>query len=206
MISKYLKELDSQLQKNEPGRHGDLIDKLAGWIVEEWRAGNRAQLNFICTHNSRRSQFAQTWAHFTQRYLGIDTADSFSGGTEVTACNERTADTLRRAGFQIDMTNGENPVYTLSDSEYNTEIRLWSKRFDDEQNPSGRFAAVMTCDHADANCPFIPGAAIRLPLTYTDPKYADDTDEEESAYDRASALIATDLLRVFKRVKQEISG
>ena len=33
----------------------------------------------------------------------------------------------------------------------------------------------MTCDHADENCPLIPGAKTRIPLTYVDPKVADET-------------------------------
>jgi hypothetical protein len=41
----------------------------------------------------------------------------------------------------------------------------------------------MTCSQADENCPFIPGAALRLLLTYEDPKEADDTPEETARYD-----------------------
>ena len=31
----------------------------------------------------------------------------------------------------------------------------------------------MVCDHADQNCPFIPGATARIPLRYKDPKEFD---------------------------------
>jgi arsenate reductase len=49
--------------------------------------------------------------------------------------------------------------------------------------PDRDFAALMTCSEADAGCPFIPGAAFRLPLTYADPKEADGTDHEVERYD-----------------------
>lgn len=206
MISKYLSDLDSQLQMSEPGRHSDLIGRLATWIVEEYQAGNRPQINFICTHNSRRSQFAQTWSTLVQEYLGVNIVESFSGGTEVTACNERTVAALQRAGLNVNTAGDDNPVYTVSAPGFEAEVRLWSKKYDDDPNPTRRFAAVMTCDHADANCPFIPGAAVRFPLTYTDPKYADGTDEEKEAYDTTCAIIAADMLRIYKQVKRKLSN
>jgi len=201
MIKKYLVSVENDLQKNEPDRHNDLIEKLAVWISEQLKAGSRPKVNFICTHNSRRSQFSQTWFDAVQQYLGVDHADSFSGGTEVTACNERTIAALKRAGFEVESKGEENPVYTLKGIENGNKIRLWSKVHDDKTNPSGTFAAVMTCDHADRNCPFIPGAAIRVPLTYTDPKYADDTEEETEAYDQTCKIIATDMMRIIKAVQ-----
>jgi arsenate reductase (thioredoxin) len=202
MINSYLKSIENELSLLSPDRHEDLIQKIAEFIAEESKGGNKAQLNFICTHNSRRSQFAQTWCAFTQAWLGLDVADSYSGGTEVTACNERTVAALERAGFKVGKEGSENPVYSVTADDVDTEVKLWSKVFDDEANPDGRFAAIMTCDHADQNCPFIPGAAIRVPLTYTDPKYADDSDNERPAYDLTCRIIATDMLRLFKKVKE----
>ena len=204
MIYNYLSSVENQLKRNKPDRHNDLIKKLAAWISEQLKAGSHPKVNFICTHNSRRSQFSQTWFDAVQQYLNLDYADSFSGGTEVTACNERTIAALKRAGFEADSEGVSNPVYTLSGVENGREIRLWSKVYDDDANPSGTFAAVMTCDHADQNCPFIPGAAIRIPLTYTDPKYADNTEEETEAYDRTCKIIATDMMRIIKAVQARI--
>jgi arsenate reductase (thioredoxin) len=201
MITPFLKSIESKLSLFPTDRHEDLIQKIAEFIIEENKSGDIAKLNFICTHNSRRSQFAQTWCSLVQAYLEIDVAEAYSGGTEVTACNERTVAALERAGCVISKDGSKNPVYSVSDEESNKKVKLWSKVFDDEANPKGRFAAIMTCDHADQNCPFIPGAAIRVPLTYTDPKYADDSDKEESAYDLTCHIIATDMIRLFKKVK-----
>jgi len=204
MINKYLVSVENDLIENEPDRHNDLIEKLAGWISEQVKSGSKARINFICTHNSRRSQFSQAWFDAVQQYMGVDYADSYSGGTEVTACNGRTIAALKRAGFEVESEGDENPVYSLKANETGKEIRLWSKVYDDDANPSEIFAAVMTCDHADQNCPFIPGAAIRVPLTYTDPKYADDTEEETEAYDRTCKIIATDMMRIVKAVKEKV--
>lgn len=204
MISNYLTSIEEDLKQNEPDRHNELVEKLADWISGKVASGARPKVNFICTHNSRRSQFSQTWFDAVQQYLEVDFADSYSGGTEVTACNERTIAALKRAGFTAESEGDENPVYSLKAKENGKEIRLWSKVFDGDSNPSGTFAAVMTCDHADQNCPFIPGADIRIPLTYTDPKYADGTAEEESAYDKTCRIIATDMMRIVKAVRARV--
>ena len=204
MIRSYLKQIEKEIGESEPERHNDKIQQIAAWIISENLAGRRPAVNFICTHNSRRSQFSQTWFAAVQSYFGLDIADSFSGGTEVTACNERTIAALERTGFNVSASNGDNPVYSLSGDLDGSEIRLWSKVYDDESNPSEKFAAVMTCDHADQNCPFIPGADVRIPLTYTDPKFADGTDEEASAYDNTCKMIAIDMMRVWKLVKQDL--
>lgn len=201
MISKYLETIENDLQKKEVEHHEEKIRNLSEWIVKEQNNGTAAKLNFICTHNSRRSQFAQVWCTFVQDYFGLNITEAYSGGTEITACNERTVAALRRAGFNIEATGTGNPVYSITTDDSDTEIKIWSKLYDDESNPSDRFAAIMTCDHADANCPFIPGAAIRIPLTYTDPKYTDDTEQEETAYDETCKMIATDMIRLFKKVK-----
>lgn len=201
MISKYLKAIEKDLQEEEIERHEEKIRDISEWIFEEQNNETAAKLNFICTHNSRRSQFAQVWCTFVQDYFGLKTVEAYSGGTEVTACNERTIEALKRAGFNIEASGTGNPVYTVSTNDSDTAIKIWSKLYDDDFNPSDRFAAIMTCDHADANCPFIPGATIRIPLTYTDPKYADETEQEETAYDETCKMIATDMVRLFNKVK-----
>ena len=205
MVSGWLKSIKDNLDKDPTDRHQEYIQLLSKWIFTETKKGKKVHLNFICTHNSRRSQFAQVWCHVVQKWLGIDVAESYSGGTEVTACNERTIKALKRAGLSSESTGSDNPHYIINDTELDLNLSLWSKVFDDPANSSERFAAVMTCDHADQNCPYIPGAAIRIPLTYTDPKYADGTEEEDLAYDRTCAIIATDMIRLFSLVKEKLS-
>ena len=156
-------------------------------------------LNFICTHNSRRSQFSQLWAKVMAHYHGID-CNTYSGGVEVTACNERVINTLLSQGFNIKTKeNGENPYYQISMGGEHFG-GFFSKLYDDPSSPSKSFAAVMTCAHADENCPFIPGAEQRIPVRYKDPKAFDNTPEEKTAYYNKSIEIATEMYYIFSSI------
>lgn len=158
------------------------------------------KLNFICTHNSRRSQFAQVWAATIGGYFGIP-LESFSGGVDVTACNERTIASLKRTGFEVESEGEGNPKYTVSfGNDTQKELLLFSKLFDDVSNPSQGFAALMTCSDADDNCPFVAGCEQRISLTYEDPKAYDDTDREKEMYDKRSRQIATEMKYVFSNI------
>ncbi|MEL7160862.1 MAG: DUF481 domain-containing protein [Bacteroidota bacterium] len=147
------------------------------------RETDPVRLNFICTHNSRRSHLGQIWAAVAAAYYGLERVQTFSGGTEATAFNPRAVAALERAGFRVENPGGENPHYRVHFAPDAPALVCFSKIYDDPVNPSDAFAAVMTCDHADANCPFIPGAELRLPLTYEDPKVADGTPAEAARYD-----------------------
>jgi arsenate reductase len=58
----------------------------------------------------------------------------------------------------------------------------------------------MTCDHADENCPFIPGAEKRFPLRFEDPKAFDDSPQEKKMYSERSHQIAAELFYLFEKV------
>ena len=75
--------------------------------------------------------------------------------------------------------------------------------YDDPINKASRFAAVMTCDHADENCPFIPGTEQRIPVRYEDPKAFDDSDIESDKYDERSLQIASEMWHVFSQIKKK---
>jgi len=179
-----------------------LFAPIVNYIAASVRLGKRARLNFICTHNSRRSQFAQVWAQTAADAFGLP-VESYSGGTEVTACNLRTIAALQRAGFKIKSSGEDNPVYRLHYSDKDHPIIAFSKVHDDDFNPSDHFAAIMTCSDADENCPFIPGADIRIPLLYIDPKYSDDTTDEGEVYDDCCRRIASEMFFIFSMVKSE---
>lgn len=203
MIEQKFSNIEKELKEHAPNRHENVLNQLAGWLLSNNKAGKKSAVNFICTHNSRRSQLSQTWFLGVQKYFGFDIADGFSGGTEVTTCNERTVKALKRAGFKVNKEGQINPVYTVTDSTLGFSTQLWSKVYNDEVNPESGFAAIMTCDHADANCPFIPGAEIRLSQPYIDPKHRDGKDDEDLAYDRTSNMIAEDMVRLFLKVKEK---
>jgi arsenate reductase len=169
------------------------LNQLANYIAQKKMADQSVLLNFICTHNSRRSHISQVWAATAAAYYQLDSIKTFSGGTEATAFNPRAVAAMERAGFQIKKPGGNNPHYELSFSQDAPSLECFSKTFDDPFNPKRDFAAIMTCSEADEHCPFIPGAEWRLSLTYEDPKEADDTPDEMKRYDERVRQIGREI-------------
>ena len=174
----------------------DLLKPLRDYVVLKSKQKVDANLTFICTHNSRRSQLAQVWAKIISDYYGF-TINSFSGGTEVTNCNRRTIASFERMGFEVKNPGGENPHYELTYHEKRKPIIVFSKTFDDASNPKNNFAAVMTCTNADENCPIISGAERRISLPFEDPKTYDDSNQESEKYDERSTQIASEMKYIF---------
>lgn len=158
-------------------------------------------LNFICTHNSRRSHLSQVWAQTMASYYNIKNVYCYSGGTEATALFPIAAKTLEQTGFQIEMlSNGDNPVYSIKYSGNAHPIIGFSKTFDASFNPTSGFTAIMTCSSADKGCPFIAGAEKRIPITYEDPKAFDNTPQQLEKYNERSLQIATEMKYVFSNI------
>lgn len=174
-----------------------ILQPVMTYLQDKWAKKQVPQLHFICTHNSRRSQFAQIWAQALAFYFDVP-LQSYSGGVEVTAMNERAVASLQRAGFQVTSEGVGNPIYAFTISDHHPAILAFSKLYDHPSNPTDHFAAIMTCSDADENCPFIPGTETRIPVRYQDPKVADDTPNEEATYDARSLQIAAELWFVFE--------
>lgn len=199
-----LPELSAWVQQLDvsaiPESRKPVLDEMVRYIQAKLDAQAPVNLNFICTHNSRRSQLSQVWAKVAAVSQGIR-IKSFSGGTEATAFNERAVASLVRSGFDIRAEGEGNPRYTVRFADDCQPLVCFSKRFDDAENQVPAFAAVMTCSDADENCPFIPGAEKRIPLRYEDPKAFDGTEEEAARYDERSRQIATEMFYIFSQVK-----
>jgi len=176
-----------------PSDRKKLLSEVADFISQELDENGTVKLNFICTHNSRRSHLAQIWTQTAAAYNNIDGVETFSGGTEATAFNPRAVAAIERAGFEVENPGGENPEYRIQFDEDAEPMVCFSKTFDDPANPSKDFAAIMTCSDADANCPFVPGATFRKPVTYNDPKEADGTVKEQEIYDERCMQIGTEM-------------
>jgi len=180
----------------------EVLKELIDYIQFKIDKKNPVFLNFICTHNSRRSQFAQIWAQAAAAFYGIEVS-CYSGGVEETAFNERAVAAIRRAGFMVEAeTSGENPVYSVRFSDKFPALKCFSKLYDDPVNKAPHFAAVMTCSHAEANCPFIQGTEKRIPVMYDDPKEFDGLPQETQKYDERSTQIATEMFYVFSRINK----
>lgn len=192
--------IEKAVEINIPVERIGVLQLLVDYIQSKIDQKEEVNLNFICTHNSRRSQFSQIWAYTAANYFGIP-ANCYSGGVEVTAFNERAVESIKRSGFKVETNVGANPRYSVFHSEDHDPILAFSKLFDDPINKADLFAAVMTCSHADENCPFIPGTEKRIPVRYEDPKSFDDTPEESVMYDQRSMQIASEMFYVFSKVK-----
>jgi len=157
---------------------------------------------FICTHNSRRSHIAQIWAQTAAAYFNIPDVVAYSGGTDVTAFDRRAVDALRGLGFQINLkTTGSNPHYDVRYSDHHPSFDVFSKKYDDQENPTNGFAAIMTCTHAEENCPVIRGASVRIALPFDDPKEFDGTNLETAKYRERSLEIGREILYAFSKIK-----
>ena len=178
------------------------LDSLINYIQEKTNAKQKIRLNFICTHNSRRSHLAQIWAQTAAAYYNISNVTCYSGGTEATALFTAVATTLRNTGFEVtSLSQGNNPVYSIKYSENEHPVIGFSKKYDDRFNPNTEFAAILTCSSADQGCPFIAGAEKRIPLPFEDPKQYDNTPLQTEKYMEKSIEIAATLLYVFSQIK-----
>ena len=158
-------------------------------------------LNLICTHNSRRSHLSQVWAQTMAAFFNVKNVCCYSGGTEATAVYPKVIDTLKDHGFYVQtLSQGTNPVHAIKFNDSKPAVIAFSKTFDDGFNAKANFAAVMTCSHADENCPFIPGADRRIALNYEDPKLFDGTPEQALKYAERSIQIATEMKYVFSHL------
>ena len=160
-------------------------------------------INFICTHNSRRSHLSQVWAQVASAHFNIPKVHCYSGGTEETALFPKVAETLINQGFSIfKIAGSNNPVYAIKYSDNALPVIGFSKKYDSPFNPVSAFAAIMTCSQADGGCPFIAGAEKRIPITFEDPKISDGTPEQEQVYAERSLQIATEMCYVFSMIKK----
>jgi len=182
-----------------------LLQNIATKIIEELKDREKVNLNFICTHNSRRSQISQAWAFYASEYFNINNIFSFSGGTEVTAFHRNSVKTLQKVGFDFNIQNfsHQNPIYSISFNGTDKTILGFSKKFDNEHN-SYPYIAITTCGHADENCPFIPDALARFHLPYVDPKVADNTALQDEKYLETNQQIASEMYIIFETVANTI--
>lgn len=205
MLESTIQDLLARLPESIDAERRAELDRFAAELVLLGDRQDAAELpiTFICTHNSRRSHLSQIWAQAAAHRFGLERVRTYSGGTEATAFNPRAVAAVERAGFHVERTadGGEdNPRYLVRVAPDTEPMRCWSKQFSDPLNPQADFVAVMTCTSADAACPHVPGASLRVALPYVDPKEADGTEREAAVYDERCAQIGREMLYLFERV------
>lgn len=161
----------------------EVLAKVSRAIIKALEQHEEILLLFVCTHNSRRSQAAEWWARRYCHQYGFDNIKVASAGTEVTAFYTEMIKAINRVEpcLKIDACHAENQV--MIDTSADPVAHMYSKKYDDASLAHPAIVAVMVCDSANENCPIIPNAMSRVALTFTDPKYADGTEEVIEAYD-----------------------
>lgn len=203
MNKKILQQLETFSDKLISDERKIMLQPLVDYIQTKKDNHQTIRLNFICTHNSRRSHLSQIWAQTMAFHFGINKLVCYSGGTEATAMFPKVAETLINQGFQIQqLSQNENPVYAVKYAENESPIICFSKTYSNPFNPSNKFAAIMTCNHADEGCPVVIGAEARFPVKYDDPKAFDNTEQQTEKYAARSLEIAQEMWWVFQSIKK----
>ena len=199
-----IREIIAQLSTERISEERKIIlQPLIEFISSKISKNEEVRLNFICTHNSRRSHLSQIWAQTMANYYQIENVFCYSGGTEATAMFPKVAETLTNQGFEIlKLSETENPVYAVKFAENEHAVICFSKKYNDDFNPKSAFAAILTCDSADENCPIVYGAEARIPIKYEDPKKSDGTAEMNETYFNRSLEIATEMKFVFENLRK----
>ena len=180
----------------------EILQPLVDYVQNKINRNEEIRLNFICTHNSRRSHLSQIWAQTMAFQFGINNVYCYSGGTEATAMFPKVGETLINQGFQIQkLSNEQNPVYAVKFAENQQPIVCFSKAYFDDFNPKTNFGAIMTCNNADEGCPMVFGAEARFPIKYDDHKAFDGTDSMNEKYEERSLQIASEMFYVFSQIK-----
>jgi hypothetical protein len=194
--------------------HREAGARLSSWIAANYEQGKPLHVTVVCTGNSRRSILGSSMGNLAAAYYGMPEIRFHSGGTAPTAFNARTAAALKAIGFAVEPTGSEagrgepktaNPVYRVSWGE-GFETQEFSKHYADSHNPQTGFAALMVCSEADAACPFVKGATLRISMPYLDPKIYDDGAYESAKYAERRDDIGRLMLSVMVQVRGLIAS
>lgn len=202
MLENLSKTIQSIALLSVPDERKEVLNPLVEYIQKKVSAHEEIRLNFICTHNSRRSHLSQIWAKTMAFHCNIKNVFCYSGGTEATAMFPKVAETLALQGFEIQkLSETANPVYAVKFDANQHPIICFSKTYFDEFNPKTNFGAIMTCNNADEGCPMVFGAEARFPIKYDDPKAFDGTEVMSEKYAERSLQIASEMYYVFSQIK-----
>ena len=192
-------------------------ETLADWIAENYKPGQPLHVTVVCTGNCRRSILGATMGNVAAAYYGMPEVRFHSGGTAPTAFNPRTIASLKEIGVEVEPTGNEaprgepktaNPIYRVrwgQPGEPALEATEFSKTYSDPSNPQAGFAALMVCGEADAGCPFVKGAALRVSMPYLDPKIYDGGTFEAAKYAERRDDIGRLMLCVMMQVRNRLA-
>tara|TARA_B100000886_G_scaffold285967_1_gene210466 strand:- start:4029 stop:4604 length:576 start_codon:yes stop_codon:yes gene_type:complete len=181
-LSKYVKEIEKfSLEDFQKAR----IKKISKTLKNEIKSCN--SIVFVCTHNSRRSQFCQVWSQILSDIYKLNLSFQ-SAGVVKTEVYIGVIRSLQRAGVDID----ETGTILIN----NKQVSLFSKSLDEINFK--KFISIMTCSDAEKSCPTDPRSKKNISLFYPDPKRFDGTQDEIKEYDFTCKSIAAEINAIFK--------
>ncbi len=136
---------------------------------------SKAQVLFLCTHNSARSQMAEGLL----RHFAGDRFEVYSAGTEATVVRPQAIKVMNEIGIDISGQQSKTlEGYLMQSFDY----------------------VITVCDAANEACPVFPGAKQRLHWSFEDPAAAVGSEEERlrvfrSVRDNTREHIESNLLR-----------
>lgn len=183
----------------------EILNRIVSMIQPTIQQRDSLSLVTVCTHNSRRSHFAQIAIAIAADFYNIAHVSTYSAGTEVTALHQNTLKALKEIGCIVttEHVTLPNPIYLIKYGEQ-LAIESFSKNLEHPSLPKADFIAIMTCSEAAENCPFIPGALQRISTPYQDPKHYDGSPLEVEKYVEKMKEILSEWLYVFRKVKSNL--
>ena len=144
---------------------------------------------FLCTHNSRRSQYCEIWSkYFSSTYK--NKINFFSAGVVKTKVHKQIYKSLERVGIEVDKNLSIN-IETLPISPFSKTLNEIEEK---------KFISIMTCSDSEKTCPVDARSLINLKLFYEDPKIYDNTTQEDEEYDKTSFMIACEINFILKNI------
>ena len=107
-----IKIVDIIFEMEVSNQRAIVLDEIINYINKKRSEKKISKLNFICTHNSRRSQFCQFWATFFSNYYNIR-CEVYSGGTVQSKVYKSVVNNIRDYGFNISFKECNNPIYYI---------------------------------------------------------------------------------------------
>ena len=181
------------------------LTTIANCIIKELSTTKNVHLNFICIHNSRRSQLSQVWSDFAIQFFNLKNIVIYSGGTIVTSLHRNTCKTLKEVGFHFNLLeySHQNPVYSITYKNCVHPIIGYSKLYNCKTN-NIPFIAITNCLSLEKNCTSIYDASQVFHLPYTNPKSFDGMSNQQQKYLEINLQIAGEIYFIFEKVQASI--
>ena len=182
LFQKLLSEINKVDEKSIIEERKIILQPLINYINLKLNNSEEIRLNFICTHNSRRSHLAQVWAQTMAEYFNYKQVFCYSGGTGLIRLSIAIVNSCSNLGLELIIQQKKVTISLFNKIQFKSIANNWIfKTFDSPFNPKTDFAAILTCSEADVACPFVKGADIRIPMTFEDPKVYDNTNLQKKS-------------------------